>query len=101
MLRAGNETVSSRKKARRDETVSISSRLVTCRLDLVSSRDFRLVTGPRHALQFEKTLFSVSLCGAKVHRKKDIKCVHKNAWLVFRQYVPIRSKKGESGDIKL
>ncbi len=85
--RAGNETVSSRKNARRDETrpsrsrlvswlhlarpsrikfsVSkkkidqniniwvkilgrpsrVSSRLETCRLDLVSSRDFRLVTG--------------------------------------------------------
>ena len=38
-LRAGNETVSSRKKARRDETVSISSRLVTSSRETVSKKN--------------------------------------------------------------
>ncbi len=37
--RAGNETVSPRKKARRDETVSISSRLVTSSSETVSKKN--------------------------------------------------------------
>ncbi len=47
----------------------VSSRLVTCRLDLVSSRDFRLVTGPKqdffpvilgpHKLRFVQNLINV------------------------------------------
>ncbi len=40
MSRAGNETVSSRKNARRDETVSISFRLVTSSRETVSKKKY-------------------------------------------------------------
>ncbi len=53
--RAGNETVSSRKKSRRDETISISSRLVTLSREMVSNSNFCLKGKiPRKKTKFGK-----------------------------------------------